>query len=117
MSDMTTIYGLDANGNLVEHQIILATPDQIAAAQARRPKPPIPGAVFLKRLQPAEYAAIITGAQTKLAEGDPQLAMWLDELRLNGEINVQSTDAQAAKTAIVAAGLLTQMRADEVFVP
>jgi hypothetical protein len=73
---------------------------------------PVPGLVFLKRLARDEYAAIIKAAQT-----DTDLSLWIDMLRVNGEIDVAGNDALAAKTALVAAGLLTSPRAEAVFAP
>lgn len=78
---------------------------------------PVSGLVFLARLSDAEYAAILGASQQGLAGGQPQLVRWIDMLRLAGQINLQGDDALAAKAAVVAAGLLTQERADEVFAP
>lgn len=111
---------LNAAGQVIEFPD--PTPEERAAASARKvsrdagkPKPPVHGLDFLKRLQSVEYAAILTASQTQLAAGNPQLALWIDMLRVNGEIDVKSSDAIAAKAMLVAAGLLTQQRADLVF--
>lgn len=78
----------------------------------RPPQTVFDGAEFLGRVTDDEYAAIIAAAAQ-----NAQLARWLDIFRLRGEIDVAGTTAQAAKAGMVALGLLTQERADEVFAP
>lgn len=68
------------------------------------------GAEFLARLTDAEYGAILAASAQSV-----QLARWLDIFRLRGEIDVTGTTALAAKAGLVAAGLLTQERADVIF--
>jgi hypothetical protein len=74
------------------------------------PPKPIDGAAFLARVTDEEYAAII-------ASDNVQVRRWLDIFRLRGEIDVNGSTAQAAKAGLVALGLLTQARAEEIFVP
>lgn len=66
------------------------------------------GADFLSRLTNDEYAAIT-------ASSNIQVRRWLDIFRLRGEIDVSGATAQAAKAGLVAMGLLTAKRADEIF--
>lgn len=73
------------------------------------------GLVFLERLTISEYKAITDAAAAMQQAGDAQLALWIDKLRVNGSIHLSGEDAQAAKSATVAAGLLTQERADIIF--
>lgn len=68
------------------------------------------GAEFLGRVTDDEYAAI-----TAAARQSPQIGRWLDTFRLRGEIDVAGATAIAAKAGLVAAGLLTRDRADEIF--
>jgi hypothetical protein len=70
----------------------------------------IDGAAFLARVTDEEYAAI-----TAAALRNPQIGRWLDIFRLRGEIDVAGSTALAAKAGLVAAGLLTQERADVIF--
>lgn len=70
----------------------------------------IDGADFLARVTDAEYAAIVGSTNM-------QVRRWLDIFRLRGEIDVTGDTAQAAKAGLVALKLLTQERADEIFVP
>lgn len=70
----------------------------------------IDGAVFLSRVTDEEYAAVIAAASR-----NAQLARWIEVLRMRGSIDVLGDEAQAAKTALVAAELLTQSRADAIF--
>lgn len=74
------------------------------------PKTVFDGADFLARLTDAEYGAILAASAKSV-----QLARWLDIFRLRGEIDVTGTTALAAKAGLVAAGLLTQERADKIF--
>jgi hypothetical protein len=110
-----TIRGLK-DGQIVETQVPALTPEQLAAAAARRAereaasRPPLSGLDFLQRLTIQEYAAIIAASQA-----NAQLSLWIDMLRVNGTIRLQGEDAQAAKAALVAGRLLTQVRADVIF--
>lgn len=70
----------------------------------------IDGVMFLARVTDEEYAAI-TGAALQ----NPQIGRWLDIFRLRGEIDVAGSTALAAKAGLVAAGLLTQERAEVIF--
>ncbi len=78
------------------------------------PTPPterrVDGAAFLARIADDEYAAIMSAAAQTV-----QLAKWIDEFRLRGEINVLSEKAQAAKAMLVQAGILTAERAAVIF--
>lgn len=84
------------------------------------PPPPPPstkvdGLTFLKRLTPEEYAAVISASDQALATGNPQLALWLDMVRVNGGVDVVGPDAEAAKAFLVQAKLLTAERAERIF--
>lgn len=72
----------------------------------------IPGADFIARVTDAEYLAI-----TAAGRSNGQIGKWIELLRMRGEIDVTSETALAAKAGLVAAGLLTQARADAVFAP
>lgn len=91
--------------------------DRRSRIEARRLKfqPPVNGIAFLSRLTDSEYTAIMQAAQAGVAAGQPQLARWIDMLRLNGAIDINGDAAIAAKAAVVAGGLLTQQRADLIF--
>lgn len=86
-----------------------------ARRAARQPAPILPGLTLVRRLTDAEYTAILNAAAVALAAGDAQLSRWIDELRVNGEVDLSSEQAQAAKAALVLVGLLTQERADALF--
>lgn len=68
------------------------------------------GATFLARVTDEEYGAIVAAAGQHV-----QLARWLDIFRLRGEIDVAGTTALAAKAGMVALGLITKQRADQIF--
>jgi hypothetical protein len=71
----------------------------------------------MARLTPNEYTAIMQAAQQQLAQGNPQLAMWLDQVRLLGTVNLTDPQTQQAKSFLVATNLLTQDRADIILAP
>lgn len=73
-------------------------------------------ATFQKRLTDAEYASIWNAAQAQIQAGTPALLRWINEGISVGEVNLNSVDALAAKAALVADNLLTQERADTVFI-
>lgn len=102
----TLVDALDASTGDMWDGIQFVKSVQLAPA----PKTVFDGAEFLARLTDAEYGAILA-ASAKSA----QLARWLDIFRLRGEIDVTGATAQAAKAGLVAAGLLTQERADVIF--
>ncbi len=102
-------YTIDADGNVSEVRQTVPVPPP--------PSPPPPstfvqGTDFLARLQDAEYQAIIAAAAQNV-----QLARWIEDLRLIGLVDVTDATAQAAKAALIQAGLLTQQRANAVFAP
>lgn len=65
---------------------------------------------FLARVQDAEWQAVMAASAANV-----QLGRWIEKLRGNHGVDVASADAQAAKGALVQAGLLTQDRADAIF--
>jgi hypothetical protein len=79
----------------------------------------VPTTVMLGRLTDAEYTAIMQAASANLAKGDGQLSRWLDMARtdVTHGVNLNSPATMAAKASLIAAGLLTQARADVVFAP
>src|SRR5437879_5917298 len=98
------------------------TIEQIAAAQATksardaaRPAQPISGVDFIHRLTADEYADILNAARTMLIANQPQLSIWIDTLRLKGQIVVTDQAAIDAKAFLIVQNLLTQVRADLIF--
>lgn len=75
---------------------------------ARPKRTKFDGADFLARVTDEEYAAITGSNNIKVRR-------WLDTFRLRGEIDVSGVTAKAAKAGLVALGLLTRERADEIF--
>jgi hypothetical protein len=111
----TVRYNLDGTTTTSSVSIDPSNP----ANPERRPKPvrPIPGHVFIARFTPQEYAAIRQAAAAQLAQGNGQLSMWIDTALASGFVDPSLASAHAAKAALVSAGLLTQERADVIFVP
>lgn len=68
----------------------------------------IEGAAFLSRVTDEEYETITSSTNI-------QVRRWLEIFRLRGQVDVAGTTAQAAKAGLVSLGLLTQIRADEIF--
>jgi hypothetical protein len=71
----------------------------------------VPGLAMLSRLTEPEYVAI----RQAEAASPATIGRWLDALRVNGEVNLFGLTAEAARAGLVAAGLLTEVRASEIF--
>lgn len=102
-----------ANRDRAAYEVWLAqgnTPDPYVAPEL--PPAPIPGSDFITRVTDAEYLAI-----TAAGRSNGQIGKWIELLRMRGEIDVTGATAIAAKAGLVAAGLLTQARADAIFAP
>jgi len=97
----------------------------LAAIQSFDPSAPannpvfVPTSVILGRLTEPEYTAIMQAASSQLAAGNGQLAHWLDMARTSTPpgVSLHKKATVDAKAALVAAGLLTAARADEVLSP
>jgi hypothetical protein len=76
------------------------------------PSAVIDGAVLLARVTDAEYAAIMAAAASNVG-----IARWIELLRMKGVVDLGDPVAQAAKSGLVAAGLLTAERAEAIFAP
>jgi hypothetical protein len=110
-----TVTGIRHNpdGSVTTIEIPRGTP------RPARPRPGstwIPAAVLLERIAP-EYALIRKAAADALERGDGQLMMWIDTLTAQSGCDLTAANTRAAKAALIAAGLLTQERADAVFAP
>lgn len=71
----------------------------------------VSGLTMLGRLTAPEYTAIRQAEAADYAG----MGRWLDALRVNGEVNLFGSTAEAAKAGMLQAGLLTQGRADQIF--
>lgn len=95
------------------------TQKEIDAAIAVLPPAPIylGSSVMLARLTPAEYAGLIKASLSNLTtKNDGQLSRWLDMVRTQPQgIDLNDPVTQAAKAALVSAGILSQDRADAIF--
>lgn len=74
------------------------------------PRTLLDGVEFLSRVTDEEYRLI-----TAAAMSNAQIGRWLDIFRLHGEIDVAGSTALTAKAGLVAAGLLSESRANEIF--
>jgi hypothetical protein len=95
------------------------TDAQIATAIAALPPAPVyvAASTLLGRLSLAEYTGIRQAAAAQLAAGNGQLEQWLDLARTSvAGIDLTDPATIAAKAALVSAKLLTQARADAIFV-
>lgn len=70
----------------------------------------IDGPTFLARVSDAEIAAITSSSNA-------QVRRWVELLRLRGDVEVDGATAIAAKGGLVALGLLSAARAEEIFSP
>lgn len=73
----------------------------------------VSGLDVLNRLTSDEYAAL----RAAEAANPATMGRWLDALRVNGQINLFGYTAEAARTGLVQAGLLSVERAAIVFAP
>ena len=85
---------------------------QVFAVEDIPPRTLLEGVEFLSRVTAQERAAIKAAAAQ-----NADIDLWLEIFRLRGEIDVAGSTAIAAKVELVAAGLLTQERADIIFAP
>lgn len=75
----------------------------------------IPFSTFIARWTDPEYALLMQRRATAIGAGNVTLVKQWDFAASAGSVNLNSAAAQNFKTAIVAAGILTQARADIIF--
>lgn len=98
-----------------------ATAPQIAAANNVLATIPtvllniVPVSDFIQRWLPAEYLALMRGRATAITNGNIALVQLWDVAMALDAVDLNTPKAQQFKSAIVAAGILTQARADEIF--
>mgnify|MGYP001799506918 CR=1 FL=1 len=98
------------------------TPEVIAAYQASLPEPDPPALPrtegsfreFMALFTEAEQDAIYTAEAATAAAGDFTLKKWMDRAKGGATMRLQHSDTIAGVGMLVAAGLLTQKRADEI---
>lgn len=73
-------------------------------------------AAFLGRWTDAEYAILMQKRAQAIGAGNVTLVRQWDMAMANGAVDLGSSAATAFKAAIVAAAILTQARADAIFV-
>ncbi len=112
LADGAWIPPVEGNADWREYQEWLAIEgnEPLAADPPPPPSPIIDGMTFLARVTDAEYSAVLQAAQT-----DAKVARWIDQLRMQGRIDLSSTAAAAAKAYLVAQGLLDPARANIIF--
>ena len=108
------------------HSMLAAAPDIVAWVEEGNtiadPPAPISDPVFvptdvvLSRLTDAEYASIVTAASQQLAQGNGQLARWLDQARVSPRgIGLSDAATITAIAFLTSGSLLTTARAARVF--
>lgn len=75
----------------------------------------VANATLMGRLTQAEQVAIFRAANTAMAAGNASYMFWLTAANSRGFIDLADPATIAVKAAIVAAGLMTQTRANAVF--
>jgi len=75
----------------------------------------IPFSQFIGRWNDAEYTLLMQRRATAIGAGNIPLVRQWDQATATGLVDLNSPAAQNFKTAIVAAGILTQVRADAIF--
>lgn len=73
-------------------------------------------ATLISRLTGAEQTNIFKAANTAMAAGNASYMFWLTAANTRGFIDLADPTTAAVKAAIVSAGMMTQARADAVFV-
>ena len=76
----------------------------------------IPFGVFIQRWTDVEYALLMQRRATAIGAGNVTLVKQWDTAVTNGEVNLNSAAAVTFKAALVSAAILTQARADAIFV-
>ena len=71
---------------------------------------------FILRWQPAEYTLLMQRRATAIQAGNITLVQQWDVAMARGVVDLNTTAAQNFKAALVTAGILTQQRADTIFV-
>lgn len=82
------------------------------------PPPPVTTvstSVLFGRLTAVEMQTIVKAANAQMVAGNPQYLFWLTTAKSAGFVDLASADTQAIVAAIVAAGVMTQNRANVVF--
>ena len=75
----------------------------------------IPFSIFLSRWLDPEYALLMQRRATAITAGNVTLVRQWDMAMANGQVDLNSAAAINFKNAVVAAGILTQTRADVIF--
>ena len=77
--------------------------------------PPQASIAFIQRFTDAEYLALKQKHEADLAASDvSDIKLW-DSIMATNTLNLNSAPAQDLKASLVADGILTQQRADEIF--
>lgn len=79
------------------------------------PLPIIQASDFISRFTDKEYSNIKKAALAQMEQGIATLQKWIDVATTDGYIDLNRPATNEAKTALIAANLLTQERADIIF--
>lgn len=74
----------------------------------------VPTLAFRRRFTLEERAAITLAASQALERGDATLQVWLDDLSASREVDLDHPDTLAGMAALVAAELISELRAAEI---
>lgn len=104
----------------IVYEIVTPPPQEPPVPVEPEPAPPrtiVGGLEFLKRLTDDEYGLIMRTALAALLANpsQPRLHKWMDMVRVNSAIDVAGEEATEARSFLVAAKLLTEERAAEIF--
>ena len=87
-------------------------------APPEEPEPPAPRSCtpreFRQRFTIQERGALTLAASQLMEQGDPSLQVFLDDLSASQVVEMTHPDTVAGMAALVAGGLLSQERADEI---
>jgi hypothetical protein len=93
----------------------IAAADNVIVTIPMEPLPPLQPADFINRFTDAEYLALKQKHQADLAANDASSIRIWDIVIGKSILDMNSSDAKALKAGLIAGGILTQARADEIF--
>jgi hypothetical protein len=89
--------------------------DNVIATIPMDPLGPLEPGEFITRFTNAEYLLLEQKKQTEIEASDASLSRIWDIVIGSNNLNMNSANAQTLKADLVAGGILTQPRADEIF--
>lgn len=112
-AEYAELFRLQAMG----HTIVTRNGRPVAEAPAPAPDAPqtvIPSLDFRRSFTDAEKARITLEASRMLEQGDARLQVFMDDVASSGTVNLRATEVVTGIEFLLAKGLITPRRADEI---